>query len=74
MRRARLAVAQKPVCVQLHPSFYNKMEDYRKEYQEKQGIKLSQVQVSNIMAKRLRVPKLKRIDLIGGKNALTKKR
>jgi len=74
MRRARTLPAVKPVCVLLHPSFYNKMELYRKEYKDKKGINLSQVQITNLMAKRIRVPNLKEIDLIGGKYVLKKKR
>lgn len=57
----------KPVIIGSHPSLYDKMEQLRKMYQEQAGIKLSQVQVTDMLSKRIRLPQ--KIDLIGGKNA-----
>jgi len=47
----------RPVIIGAHPSFYDKMELIRKEYQ-KAGIKLSQVQLTNIIGKKIRIPKI----------------
>lgn len=60
------------VTVAVHPSLYEKMELFRKDYYQKSGIKLSQVDITNIISKKWRPPKL---DLIfGGKNAKKFKR
>jgi len=65
MRRNRV----KSVCVNVHPSFYEKMELVRKELKEKNNLNLSQVEVTNILSKRIRMPK---INLFGLKNVKKK--
>jgi hypothetical protein len=56
----------KPVIVGAHPSLYQKMEELRKMYQDQAGIRLSQMQLTNIISQRIRMPL--KIDLIGGSN------
>lgn len=53
----------KGVMYRVHPSYYNLSENIRKTYQ-KRGIHLSQVQISNLIAKRLK-RKTKGLGLIG---------
>ena len=76
MRRLK-KVRIKPVIIGSHPSFYNKMEELRKEYESQSGIKLSQIQITNIFAKKINIPRMcKSLDLIspGGKNVRKKER
>ncbi len=54
----------KPVIIGSHPSLYSKMEELRKMYQDNAGVRLSQMQLTNMIAQRVRMPKT--IDLIGG--------
>ena len=61
----------KPVFIGSHPAFYEKMEQLRKMYQE-EGVKLSQMQVTNLISKRIRMPN--HINIIGGCNVKKKKR
>jgi hypothetical protein len=65
MRRLR------PVTIGAHPSLYSKMEELRKMYQSK-GINLSQMQLTDLISKRIRLPN--KIDLIGGCNVKFKKK
>jgi uncharacterized protein YneF (UPF0154 family) len=60
MRRVR------SVTCKVHPSLYSKMEELRTMYEKQMGQKLSQVQVTNILSKRVRIPN--KIDIIGGFN------
>lgn len=62
----------KPVFIHGHPSLYNKMEELRKIYQDQAGIKLSQMQVTNIISKQIKMPK--HINILGGCNVKKKKR
>lgn len=62
----------RPVIIGSHPSLYDKMEQLRKMYQDQAGIRLSQVQITDIISKRIRMPN--KIDLIGGEYAPKKKR
>ena len=65
MRRIR------SITVGIHPSLFEKMEQTRKMYQDN-GIRLSQVQITDILSRKLIVPK--KIDLIGGGNVKTNKK
>ena len=56
----------KSVTIGSHPSLYSKMEELRKMYQDQAGIKLSQMEVTNILSKRINMPT--KINLFGGKN------
>jgi thermostable 8-oxoguanine DNA glycosylase len=69
MRRLRV----KPITVSVHPNLYAKMEVIRKDYRDKLGINLSQMDLTNIIATRTRPIITKRLDIIGGFNAKTKK-
>jgi len=62
----------KPVFIGSHPSLYEKMEELRKMYQDQAGIKLSQMQVTNIISKRIRMPN--HINILGGSDVKKKKR
>jgi len=42
------------------------MEELRKMYQDQAGIKLSQMEVTNILSKRINMPT--KINIFGGKN------
>ena len=57
----------KSITIGSHPSLYSKMEELRKMYQDQAGIKLSQMEITNILSKRIDMPT--RINLFGGKNA-----
>ncbi len=56
----------KSVTIGSHPSLYSKMEELRKMYQDQAGIKLSQMEVTNILSKRINMPI--KINIFGGKN------
>jgi len=56
----------KSITIGSHPSLYSKMEELRKMYQDQAGIKLSQMEVTNILSKRINMPT--KINLFGGKN------
>ena len=56
----------KSVTIGSHPSLYSKMEELRKMYQDQAGIKLSQMEVTNILSKRINMPT--KINIFGGKN------
>jgi len=56
----------KSVTIGSHPSLYSKMEELRKMYQDQAGIKLSQIEATNILSKRIRMPT--KINLFGVKN------
>ena len=54
------------ITIGSHPSLYSKMEELRKMYQDQAGIKLSQIEITNILSKRINTPT--KINLFGGKN------
>ncbi len=56
----------KAITIGTHPSLYSKMEELRKMYQDQAGIKLSQIEVTNILSKRINMPT--KINLFGGKD------
>jgi len=56
----------KSITIGSHPSLYSKMEELRKMYQDQAGIKLSQMEVTNILSKRINMPI--KINIFGGKN------
>ncbi len=56
----------KSITIGSHPSLYSKMEELRKMYQDQAGIKLSQIEITNILSKRINMPT--KINLFGGKN------
>jgi len=58
----------KPVTIQVHPNLYRKMEEIRNQYKTN-NISLSQVQLTDLISKRIRTPK---INLLGGKNVKNK--
>ena len=62
----------KPVFIGSHPSLYAKMEELRKMYQDQAGIRLSQIQVTNLISKRISMPR--HINITGDKNVKKKKR
>lgn len=51
----------KSINVNVHPSFFEKMETLRKQYRDG-GINLSQVKATNILAKNIKP--IRKIDLI----------
>jgi len=56
----------KSITIGSHPSLYSKMEELRKMYQDQAGIKLSQIEATNILSKRINMPT--KINLFGGKD------
>ena len=56
----------KSITIGSHPSLYSKMEELRKMYQDQAGIKLSQIEITNILSKRINMPT--KINIFGGKN------
>lgn len=74
MRRIIIKPKVKPVCIMVHPSFYDKMETMRRAYNDKGVLNLSQVQLTNIIAKRIRTPVIPNYVLEGGKNVKKKRR
>ena len=66
MRRLRY----RPVTVQVHPNLYDKMEEIRKQFREN-NIQLSQMELTNIIAKKVRIPK---VNIMGVENDKRKKR
>ena len=56
----------KSITIGSHPSLYSKMEELRKMYQDQAGIKLSQMEVTNILSKRINMPI--KINIFGGKD------
>jgi len=62
----------KPISIGSHPSLYLKMEELRKMYQDQAGIKLSQMEVTNILSKRISMPK--KLNIFGGRNVKTNKK
>lgn len=61
----------KPITVGVHPSMYSKMEELRKMYQQQTGMNLSQIQVTNILSKSIKIPN--KINILGERNAKNKK-
>jgi len=61
----------KAITIGSHPSLYSKMEELRKMYQDQAGIKLSQMELTNILSKRINMPT--KINIFGG-NDVKKKR
>jgi hypothetical protein len=53
------------VTIQAHPEFYQKLEGYRKQFRDSSGINLSQMQLTNLMAKQFKMPTLNSKDFIG---------
>jgi len=72
MARRILKCKKKAVTVSIHPSLYSKMEELRKMYQQQAGMNLSQMQITNIISKRIRLPN--KINILGEKNVKKKKR
>ena len=68
MRRLRQV---KGVKINVHENLYNKMEEIRKKYQEQGGIKLSQMQVTNIIAQRIKP--INKINILGVKDVKKKR-
>lgn len=66
MRRIKI----KPVSIQVHPNFYKKMEEMRKNY-KKNNLSLSQIELTNLIASRIKIPQ---INLLGVKNVKKQKR
>ncbi|MFA6074087.1 MAG: hypothetical protein WC758_08270 [Candidatus Woesearchaeota archaeon] len=60
----------KPVSIKAHPNFYNLIEEVRKKY-DLNGIKISQVEATNIISSRISIPQ---INLLGVNNDKFKKR
>lgn len=58
------------VQINAHENFYNKMEEYRKIMRDK-GINLSHPEITNLISRNIRMPK---IDIIGGDYGKRKKR
>ena len=67
MRRLRQV---KGVKINVHENLYNKMEEIRKFYMQG-GIKLSQMQVTNIISQRIKP--INKINILGVKNAKKKR-
>jgi len=61
----------KPIIIGTHPSLYSKMEELRKMYQDQAGMKLSQMELTNILSKRIKMPT--KINLFGGKDVKKKR-
>jgi len=61
----------KPIIIGTHPSLYSKMEELRKMYQDQAGMKLSQMELTNILSKRIRMPT--KINIFGGKDVKKKR-
>ena len=61
----------RPIIIGTHPSLYSKMEELRKTYQEQAGIKLSQMELTNILSKRITMPT--KINLFGETNVKKKR-
>ena len=64
----------KPVHILVHPEFYEKLEKFRKGISNGIGCQPSQMEVTQMMAKRIREPKFPKINILGGKNAKKKSR
>ena len=58
----------KPVTIQVHPNLYMKMEEIRNQYKTN-NISLSQIQLTDLISKRIKTPK---INLLGVKNVKNK--
>jgi hypothetical protein len=54
----RRIVKIKPVHVKAHKSLYDIMEELNKQFKSKNGIGLSQVESTRIIAKNFRMPKI----------------
>ena len=61
----------KSVTIGSHPSLFSKMEELRKMYQDQAGIKLSQIEITNILSKRINMPT--KINIFGGKDVKKKR-
>ena len=59
------------ITIGSHPSLYSKMEELRKMYQDQAGVKLSQMELTNILSKRITMPT--KINLFGGKDVKKKR-
>jgi hypothetical protein len=68
----RRTIKIKKVCINAHPNLYNKMEEIRKMYIQQSGINLSQMQLTNIIAQRIKP--INNINILGDKNVKTKKK
>ena len=60
----------KGVKINVHENLYNKMEEIRKFYMQG-GIRLSQMQVTNIISQRIKP--INKINILGVKNAKKKR-
>ncbi len=61
----------RPITIGTHPSLYSKMEELKKMYQDQAGIRLSQMEITNILSKRITMPT--KINLFGGKDVKKKR-
>jgi len=61
----------KGVKINVHENLYNKMEEIRKMYMTQSGIKLSQMQVTNIISQRIRP--INKINILGVNNVKKKR-
>ena len=68
MRRLRQV---KGVKINVHENLYNKMEEIRKMYMQQGGISLSQMQLTNLIAQRIRP--IHKINILGVKDAKKKR-
>lgn len=64
----------KPVHLLAHPNLYAKMEEIGKMYKENSGVELTQMQITNLISKRIRFPKIPNLNLIGDEYAKKKGR
>jgi hypothetical protein len=63
----------RPIAMKAHPSFYSKLEDIRREYQEVNGIVLTVPQATKFISERIQHMKVPKIELFGGKRCLRRK-
>lgn len=61
------------VNVYVHPSLFEKMEFIRKKYENK-GIRLTQLQQTNLIAQNINMSRFRKINIFGGKNGKKIKR
>ena len=70
MRNIRIKpVRVKPVSIQVHPNFFNKMEEMRKQFQ-RNNVSVSQMELTNMIASKVKIPK---IDIMGVGNERKKR-
>ena len=70
MRNIRIKpIRIKPVSIQVHPNFFNKMEEMRIKFQQN-NVSLSQIELTNMIAKKVKIPK---VDIMGVRNERKKR-